>query len=136
MSKPSDVAGKQASPDGEGVYIASRTKHAPKWRALRDAGVPIISTWIDEAEQGQTADFTDLAERCVSEARDASATIVYREAGENLKGALIEVGAALSAGRKVVSCGEWEDWSCALEHHPKWCCVPTVEDAINYLRKK
>ena len=31
------------------IYTASKTKHADKWRALRSAGYPIISTWIDEA---------------------------------------------------------------------------------------
>ena len=29
------------------VYIASNSRHAPRWSVLRAAGVPFISTWID-----------------------------------------------------------------------------------------
>lgn len=36
----------------ETIYFASKTRHAPRWRALRDAGVPTASTWIDEAGEG------------------------------------------------------------------------------------
>jgi len=51
-----------------GIYIASKSKHAPQWRALRDSGVPIISTWIDEAGEGETLDWTALWKRCIHEA--------------------------------------------------------------------
>ena len=91
------------------IYTASKTVHAPKWRALRAEGWPINSTWIDEAGQGETECFTDLWRRCVSEAGSASAVLVYREPGEVLKGAFIEVGAALAKGVPVhaVGCGEF-----------------------------
>lgn len=90
---------------GPRIYMASKTAHAPRWRQLRAEGVPIISTWIDEAGKGETADFTDLWERCVDEAATATAVIVYREPGEVLKGAFVEVGAALSMGVSVYAVG-------------------------------
>jgi hypothetical protein len=41
-----------------GIYVASRVKHAPMWRGLRDMQrLPINSTWIDEDGEGETADF-------------------------------------------------------------------------------
>lgn len=81
---------------GLGVYIASKTCHAPAWRMLRDAGWPIKSTWIDEANPGQTKDFNSLWSRCLNEASSAERLILYVESGEILKGGFIEVGAALS----------------------------------------
>jgi hypothetical protein len=47
----------------EGIYIASKTVHAARWRDLRAQGLPIISTWIDEAEIGATGDWPDLWHR-------------------------------------------------------------------------
>lgn len=38
---------------GHAIYTASKTRHADKWRHLRDEiGLPINSTWIDEAGAG------------------------------------------------------------------------------------
>ena len=78
------------------IFISSKVKHAPKWRKLRDRYVPIISTWIDEAGPGESMCFKDLWKRCVSEASSADALLLYVEEGDHLKGALVEVGAALS----------------------------------------
>lgn len=80
-----------------GIYIASKAIHGPRWRFIRDGlGYPIISTWIDEAGPGQTKSFDDLWFRCIQESSTAGALIVYREAGEVLKGGWVEVGAALA----------------------------------------
>ncbi len=99
-----------------GIYIASKTTHAAQWRTLRDRGAPIISTWIDEAGAGETSNWPDLWSRCVSEASSASALVVFRnENSEVLKGAWVEVGAALASGVPVfaVGCGEF-----SFRHHP------------------
>lgn len=87
------------------IYMASKTAHAPLWRRLRADGFPIISTWIDEAGKGETACFTDLWRRCVDEAAAADAVIVYRQPDEVLKGAFVEVGAALAVGTPVYAIG-------------------------------
>lgn len=34
------------------IYVASKTRHAAKWKALINKGYNIISTWIDEAGPG------------------------------------------------------------------------------------
>jgi hypothetical protein len=89
-----------------GIYIASKTKHADRWKKLRDVfGYPIISTWIDEAGPGESKDLNDLWYRCVREASTAELLIVYREPDEVLKGGWIEVGAALAAGVPVYAIG-------------------------------
>lgn len=88
-----------------GIYIASRTRHAAKWREARDNGIPIISTWIDEAGEGESCSMSSLWWRCVKEAASCSALVLYREDGEMLKGALVEAGAALGDGKPVFAVG-------------------------------
>jgi hypothetical protein len=89
-----------------GIYIASKTKHAERWRFLRDKiGEPIISTWIDEAGPGESADLHDLWQRCITEASGCRVLVVYREPEDVLKGAWVEVGAALASGVPVYAVG-------------------------------
>lgn len=94
-----------------GIYVASRTRHAPRWRDLRDGGWPICSTWIDEAGPGETSDFADLWTRCIREASECSALILYREDDEPLNGALVEAGAALAHGKTVFGVGAFKSFS-------------------------
>jgi NTP pyrophosphatase (non-canonical NTP hydrolase) len=109
-----------------GIYIASKSHHFARSQALREAGAPIISTWIDEGEVGATSDFSDLWVRCVSEAASASALIAYGEPGETLKGALVEIGAALAAGKPVYLVGEIPG---TFDNHPLARRAASVEEA-------
>lgn len=87
---------------GMKIYIASRTKHAPLWRETRAQGIGIISSWINEAGEGETADLSELWTRVQREVRGADRLVFYAEAGDfPLKGALIEVGMALMIGVPV-----------------------------------
>lgn len=93
------------SADSFGLYVASRAS-APErpamWRKYRELGLPIISTWIDEAGEGETACNRELWQRIEREVTGASALIFYAEPGDfPLKGALVEVGMALAAGIPV-----------------------------------
>lgn len=99
--QPVEAGGEKA-----GIYIASKTKHAERWRVLRDhVGEPIISTWIDEAGQGESGDLADLWRRCIEEASRAKILILYREPEDVLKGGWIELGAALASGVTVFAVG-------------------------------
>ena len=88
-----------------GIYVASKTAHARMWQHHRAIGVPIISTWIDEADDYQTLDWLDLWRRCIAEASSAAALVLYRVGDEVLKGAWAELGAALASGVPVFACG-------------------------------
>ena len=114
--------------EGCGIYAASKTVHAPMWKRHRNLGAPIISTWLDEAGVGETADFADLWRRCISEASSCEALIAYREPGEILKGAFIEIGAALANDRKVYCVGDFEGMS--FINHPLVTVAPDVATAI------
>ena len=100
-----DVLGAPAA-GRHGIYIASKTVHASRWRYLRDNGLmPIVSTWIDEAGAGESQSLEDLWRRCILESATAEVLVIYREHGEILKGAFVELGAALAAGVPVLAVG-------------------------------
>lgn len=88
-----------------GIYVASRAsvpERPARWRALRDAGWPIVSTWIDEAGPGETDDLGELWGRITREVASAQGVLLHVEPDDfPLKGALIEVGMALSLGKRV-----------------------------------
>ncbi len=84
------------------IYIASKSKHGARWKMLRDErGIPIVSTWIDEHEDGATSDWPGLWDRCLAESSTATAFIMVTEEGETHKGSMVELGAALHAGVPV-----------------------------------
>lgn len=124
------------------VYIASKVKHAARWRQWRDnrTTIEIISTWIDEAEAGQTRDYSELWQRCISEAVEADCLVLYHEEGEELKGALVEVGAALAVGNRVYVCCKKDVFGSWVSHKLVTVCysLPEVIAAIysDYLTKK
>ena len=73
------------------------------WRALREAGYPICSSWIDEAGPGETSDLSELWTRIQAEVTGSIGLVFYAEPSDlPLKGAYVEVGMALSAGLPVV----------------------------------
>ena len=122
-----------------GVYVASRASvpgRAEMWRAHRADGRPIVSTWIDEAGPGQTADMGDLWARIGREVAASVGLILYAEPTDfPLKGALVEVGMALAAGKPVVvvapspAVGPWGSWAT----HPLVSFSPTITDAFRRL---
>ncbi len=111
-----------------GIYIASKTKYAYWWRRLRDNGLPVVSTWIDEAGEGETASFQDLWQRCIEEVTSAACVILYAEPDDVLKGAFIEVGAALATGIPVYVVGRQPRWSWTA--HPLATECKSIDDAI------
>ncbi len=112
-----------------GLYFASKTVHAGMWRAMRKRGVPIISTWIDEAEPGQTSDWIDLWSRCFDEPKNAAAVVLYRRPEEVLKGAWIEVGVALDNGVPVYAVGANR---ASIRHHPLFIACDSLQEAIDH----
>lgn len=98
------------------------------WRKLRNK-YNIISTWIDEAEIGQTTSYSDLWIRCIKESSNCDRLIVYGEEGDQLKGALIEVGSALCSRIPVFMVGKIEAMKTA-KNHPLVRQVDTIEEAL------
>lgn len=114
------------------IYLASKTKHAPRWCELREQGWNIISTWIDEAGEGETSDFHDLWKRCITEASRCDHFILYREPGEVLKGAWVELGAALSSEIPIIYAVGIEEFTISKSHHIIKCS--NLDVALNYIK--
>lgn len=117
----------------KGIYFASKVKHAPLWKDLRNKGVRTCSTWIDEAGEGETADYVELSERCIAEISRANAVLLYCEPGEILKGALIEVGIALANSIPVLCVGGCDSLSRVFRKHPLWHEFDSIANALNYV---
>lgn len=91
---------------GKPIYVASRASVSARpemWRHLRDVdGWPIVSTWIDEAGAGETADLSELWHRIHVEIAVSAGLILYAtEFDFPLKGAFIEAGMAIGRGLPV-----------------------------------
>jgi hypothetical protein len=113
------------------IYTASKTKHAEKWRKLR-LQHRVIATWIDEAGEGQTADRSELATRCVKEIVQCDFLLFYCERDEIPKGALIEVGIALAFRKQIRFVGFLsEAVRSVFCEHPLWRHFATIDEAIN-----
>lgn len=112
------------------LYVASRASLPDRpamWRHLRDhAGWQIVSSWIDEAGEGETSDFGELWSRIESEIRRCDGLILYAEPEDfPLKGAHIEAGMALALGKPVaivMPCGLPADRS--RKPIGSWICHP------------
>jgi hypothetical protein len=85
------------------IYVASRVLHADLWKSLREPGAHIIATWIDEAGEGETADFVELWQRIRGEIASCDVLVFYAAGVQDFpfKGALVEVGMALALGKPV-----------------------------------
>jgi hypothetical protein len=124
-----------------GVYVASRAslpERGEMWRALRARGVNITSSWIDEDGPGEIADFGDLWTRIEVEVAQSSRLVAYLEPADfPIRGVLVEIGMALSAGvpvflvtpnltldgRTFRPLGSWIK-------HPLVSFADTIEDAL------
>lgn len=126
------------------VYCASRAsvpERPAMWKRLRSAGANIISTWIDEANAGETLDFTLLWERIAGEIALADRLVLYVEPGDlPLKGALVEVGIAVGLDKEVLivapgfdvalrDCAPFGSWA----KHSRVRFVPDIEQAVGLL---
>jgi hypothetical protein len=111
------------------IYVASKTKHQAKWRALKAAGEPIISTWIDLPidKSGNAVDHQAIWRSFIHECVTATAVVLYVEPGEVLKGGLVEIGAALGAGVSVFYVGDESDLGTFAAHPRMWKCNSVME---------
>jgi hypothetical protein len=118
--------------------MSSKVKHAAKWQALRAAGHNIISTWIDEAGEGDSPDLTALWDRNVRQAATCDLFILYYEFHDSpLKGCLIELGAAMSHNVPValVPVGAFPSELTTAQYYRNLKTYASVEAAIHYWKE-
>lgn len=113
------------------LYVASRASipaRSAMWRELRDKhNFDIVSTWIDEAGEGETNDFVELWTRIWREISGCDGLILYAEKDDfPLKGALVEVGIALGMDKRVAAILPFELENRTLRPVGSWLKHPNV----------
>jgi hypothetical protein len=123
----------------KGIYIASKTKHAAKWLALRESGINIISSWIDFAimEALDDNDMSQLCMVCIKESIECDAMIVYCEEGDILRGAFIEMGVALSVKMKpIYLVGPVLPYGSAFTYSHQVFVAKTIHEAVRLINEQ
>lgn len=117
------------------IYISSRTRHASIWKRLRDNGVNIISTWIDDVGK-ENIDYNNLWFMCSREIRRyADAVIVYCEESDGmLRGTFIELGIALDNGKYIVLVGPDEIYG-SIAHTNLVNRAKTISEALTMVNE-
>lgn len=125
------------------IYIASKSRHRPRWRGLRDTGgYNIISKWIDVddsliGDPDRTIKFNfnypKLWADCVTDVKNCDVLVLYAEAGEHLKGALVEVGIAIALGKEIMVTGVLEDNGTWFHYGKVELWDDTIEQLLEFL---
>lgn len=95
-------AGHMPAAARSGIYVMSQSKHGNMWLQKRAAGMPIVSTWIDEYVSGATKSWSESCQRFLRETKKARAGLLVILEGDTPKGGCwLETGALLAQGVHV-----------------------------------
>lgn len=119
------------------VYTASKLAQADRWKRLVDEWpeVHFVARWPGYV--GVVPDEPDQAEvfwqHDIEDVTSADAVLVYAEAGEHLRGALVEAGAAIALGKPVIVVGTHADYG-TWQYHPLVHRVADLDGARELLQ--
>lgn len=120
------------------VYTASKLCHASKWLALRSLWPEVHFTARWPHLVGNVSDEEVNAAlfwlRDIADVQKSDVVLLYAEEGEHLRGALVEAGAALGLGKRVICVGDHPDYG-TWRFHPMVTRLPTLEAARADLAK-
>jgi nucleoside 2-deoxyribosyltransferase len=117
------------------IYSASKIWHAAKFRELRDSfKFPIISQWIDFPEDPEDPWIKnckdELWDACLQDCQNADLAIIYcKEFDEEQRGAVMEAGHVMGAGKPVYCVNTCKTFTpnaisdVAFTHHPLWTWI-------------
>jgi hypothetical protein len=118
-------------------YVAGKSRHWPWLAALRAAGLPLASSWLDwehnrdSYSEPSSDDWAKHSETCLREAAECDVLILYVREDEQHFGALLETGSALAAGKQVflISPHPWP----FLRNNPLVRSFASLEAAVSSL---
>lgn len=130
------------------IYTASKIWHNKVWRSLNvSSQYQIISNWINfdcgtkekpgGARNLSTVEKINLWRKCIEDVQRCDLLIAYAEKGETHRGALVEIGAALSMGKPVYLIGncksfkENDNTSAIFTYHPLFNFVEHMVNGFN-----
>jgi len=116
------------------IYVSSSGRHAALWRSLRAAGLDIAASWIDEEKPRRRGmEFPGRGrDRRLEEAASADTVLIFEESEDSSTVSLLEAGAALAAGKRVISVGP-NARAFGREGHPAWTHCKSLTDALRRL---
>jgi len=118
------------------IYVASNIRFIDFWKKLRDSGVAISSTWIDDVpDQEDKEAISKLWLNCFEEIRQSDMIMVKAEKEDKFKGVLVEIGAALVLDKPVYLIGENNNMG-DVYHHPLFYKVSSPEEAITHFAER
>lgn len=116
------------------IYIASKAAHRPRWVKLRRKGAPFNSRWIDIPEEmpDENINFPLLWSWCLEDVQKCDILVAVVDPSERLKGVLIEIGAALAFGKRVIVLGDPGRENGTWVNHPniEWQKHQTIEGCL------
>ena len=117
------------------VYVISKIKYAEMWRELRDK-VNIISSWIDIENDTLISNpdlLTKMWSTFIEEASTCTHAIIYGESEEQLKGGLVELGAALAGGATVYVIGHVPELR-TVQFHPRIHLESSISEVLKKIQ--
>lgn len=111
------------------IYVASKLIHAEMWKNLRQAGINIVSTWIDSGRPENDDAARRILKACEEEIAKSAFLVLYCRKGEVLRDALVECGIALALGKEIRQVGECESVG-LFAFHPMWKKCQSLAQAV------
>ena len=126
------------------VYPASKLEHADQLNVIFSANNEIMccsGRWIkfhtnpDGGPRwpGNSAFGAEFWTHDIEDVLSSDLVLVYNPTNAKLKGGLVEVGAAIGAGLRVITVGQFDDLS-TWQYHPLVRRVDTIHEAIALIR--
>ncbi len=119
------------------IYTASKVCEAEQWIKLRGLWPEFDFTahWPDLIGRipENVSDFARrFWEQDVADVLRSDVVLVYPTQGQSLRGALVEAGMAIGAGKRVLLVGDSPEYG-TWQHHPLVCKVADLEEAHRVL---
>jgi len=126
-------------PNKPKVYFASKLTYARRlWELALKWNLETTSRWLSQADlelkgSPSTEEFGIFWLVDEEDVRRSDALIVYGEADDILKGALVEVGMAIALGKLVICVGASSSFG-SWTNHPLVLIAPSLEGAVKLIR--
>lgn len=118
------------------VYFASKMHHAEKWRNLYHfhKNLHMVSRWpyLEPEVEPTAANAQKFWDTDLLDIVSADYLIVYALEGENLRGALVEVGMAIGLGKTVICIGDSDEYG-TWRYHKQVLNYETLEQALEFI---
>lgn len=116
------------------IYIASKLRHADKWRDLEKEypAIKFCMRWPSYAKSlpDEEPYVGVIWSHFLEDIKECDGVILYAEPGDNLRGALVECGMAIALGKFVIVIGTHEGYG-TWQYHRSVYKASSIEQALH-----